>query len=337
MQADKFLKELDKKVPSLVVITGDEYYYVNLVVKKIKEKWFVNESNCDINILPTEPALGNFSDLIYGNSFFSSRSLIIIEQSQLLSSGSKLSEKQEAEYLKLYSNMPSHCCVVIKCEKPDKRTKKYKAISAVAALVECEKVKPYKLKVHLEAMAKDYERRFEPTALALLMEYFSLLEEVSLYFIQQEIEKIYLYAGERQVWSKADVEAVFSNITGISGFSLTKAMLSGNAAKALHILHEQLTQGEQLLSVTGRVAWQVRNLWLAKSILQNGGQREDVLAQTDTTTFFVNDLINDCKSIPEERLKQAMLELANINREMRLGGRGVVHLEEVIVNFCQPK
>ena len=334
MDAQKFLKEIDKSIPPLILLTGDEYYYINMVSKKVKEKWFEKETESDVTSLPSEPSPEGLADIVYGTSFFSGHSLVIIEQSLLLATG-KLADKQEEAYLKIYSNIPEHCRIIIKCEKPDKRTKKYKAITATAQLVECEKVKPYKLRPHIEQLAANYGCRFDAPAINLLMEYLSVLEDVSLYFIQQEVEKISLYAGSRKTWTKEDVETIFSNMTGISGFSLTKAMLAGDCAKALEVLRDQLTQGEQVLSIAGRVAWQVRNLWLAKSVLKNGGKREDVMAQTETAPFFVNELMSECKKVPEATLKKAMLELAALNRETRLGGRGVAHLEEIIAGFCK--
>ena len=334
MEVQKFLKEIEKNTPQFVLLVGEEHYYVNTVIKKIKEKWLAGESEGEVTVLMTEPSPQGLAELVYGVSFFNLHTLVVIEQSVLFAKD-KMTDEQENAYLKIYSNIPEHCRIIIKCEKPDKRTKRYKALVALAQIVECDKVKPYKLKGYFEQLAAEYNRHFESAAIDLLVEFVSLLEDVSLYFIHQEVEKIFLYAGERETWTKADIEAVFSNMTGISGFSLTRAMLAGDSAKTLAILHEQIRQGEQLLSIAGRIAWQMRNIWLAQSVLKNGGNREDVIAQTDTAPFFVNELMSACKKLSEAKLQKAMLELSVFSKEMRLGGRGTAHLEEIIINFCE--
>ena len=56
------------------------------------------------------------------------------------------------------------------------------------------------------------------------MEYLSAADTAPLLLLEQEIEKLYVYGGKRRIWTKADVEAVFSSLPEVSRFALLTAI-----------------------------------------------------------------------------------------------------------------
>ncbi|MDR2006704.1 MAG: DNA polymerase III subunit delta [Acidaminococcales bacterium] len=341
MEAEEFLRRLDAGIPPLTLLIGGEHFYIEKIRKKIREKWLGDEAEKDIAVLPSEPAAQKFSLLLSGSSFFSTRTLIEVRQSRLLSTAKQVSDEEAGAYLAMFKTIPEHCRIVIQSEKADARLKFYKAASALGQVVECALLEPgkkgdfNKLKNWLTRAAADYGSRWESDALSFVTDGLSMLQEVSLAQLAQEIEKMSLYAGAGKSWSRKDAEIVFSDFTGLSGFVLIRALAEADALKALDILRETTARGVYLPKTLGLIALQLRRLLAVKSILERGGGRSDVIAEAGIRPYFADETIGQCRKIPKDKIKNALAGISAIAREAPFGGRGIAHLEEIIVEFCR--
>ena len=341
MEAEEFLRRIDSNIPPLTLIVGGEYFYIEKILKKIREKWLGGETEKDIAVLPSEPAARKFSLLLSGSSFFSARSLVEVRQSRLLAAAKQVSDQEASEYLAIFKNIPEHCRVVIQSEKADARLKFYKAACALGQVVECAPLDPSKrgdfkkLKNWLAQMADGYGSRWENDALIFIADGLSMLQEVSLAQLAQEIEKMSLYAGEKKSWSRQDAEMIFSGLAGLSGFVLIRALAETDAAKTIYILRETAARGVYLPKTIGLVALQLRRLLAAKTVLEKGGGRGEVIAETGISPYFADETIRQCRKIPREKIKKALAGISALTRETPFGGRGIAHLEEIIVEFCR--
>ncbi|MDR3348189.1 MAG: DNA polymerase III subunit delta [Acidaminococcales bacterium] len=341
MEAEEFLRRLDAAVPPLTLLIGGEHFYVEKIRQKIRAKWLGGEAEKDIAVLPSEPAAQKFSLLLSGSSFFSARSLIEVRQSRLLSTAKQVSDAEAGAYLAMFKTIPEHCRIVIQSEKADARLKFYKAASAVGQVVECALLDPSKkgdlgkLKNWLARTAAEYGSRWESDALSFITDGLSLLQEVSLAQLAREIEKMPLYAGDRKSWSRQDAETIFSDLTGLSGFVLIRALADRDAVKALAILRETTARGVYLPKTLGLVALQLRRLLAVKSILEKDGGREGVITEAGIKPYFADEIIGQCQKMPKAKIKKALAGISAMAREIPFGGRGAAHLEEIIADFCR--
>ena len=331
MDAEKFIKELqNKKIPSVTILTGGEEYYMDKIIETIRNNWLANEDDKSFTEISETVTPLELKDALGESSFFSMQKVIYIDAKDFFA----IKTKGKEDFSTVLAYVPPETKVVIKSQKIDKRTKMYKNILAIATVVECQKLKPYKVKPWLYNTAKEYGCSIDDDAVDLINEYLSVMEEVSLHFLAQEVEKLYLYAGSRKNWSKNDVENIFSGLNDVSAFALIKSMSTKDSVKAIRILHEEIKRGEHILKIAGLIAYQIRRLWSIKCILKAGGTREDVISKAGVPSFFVDEMIRESKGVSEEKIKNTLAMLSNISREVHLGGRGVIHLEEMIVEFC---
>ncbi len=338
MEAEKFLQQVEKNknIPPLLLVLGDEDYYVDKVVAAVKNVWCAGAGEDCVTVLEEDPSPAQLRDLVDSAPFFSERTLLLVRHSKLLTAGKGGDAGKDKEvYGKILAQIPEHCRVIWHSGKADKRIKLFKTLAALGETVECEKIKAWKVKDWLAQAAKEKGCRWEAAALEMVAGYAALAESISLYFLAQEVEKISLYAGERKVWTAEDVKNIFSSFAEVSGFALAEAMTAGDAAKALSILREQTARGVYILQFLGLIERQMQRMWRAKSIIEKGGGKEEVAAQLKMPAFFAGDFTRRCQKLPEKRLKDAFKGLAEISREVRLGGRGVERLEEVIIEFCR--
>jgi DNA polymerase-3 subunit delta len=341
MEAEEFLERLDAGVPPLTLIIGGEYFYIDRILKKIREKWLGGEIEKDATVLSSEPAAREFSLLLSGRSFFSARSLIEVRQSRLLAAAKPVADNEADEYLSMLKNIPGHCRVVLQSEKADARLKFYKAACAAGQAVNCAALEPgrkgdfNKLKNWLARAAAKYGSRWESSALSFVMDGLSMLREVSLAQLAQELEKMSLYVGEGKTWSRKDAETVFSDLTDLSGFVLIRALAETDAAKTLEVLRETTVRGAYLPKTLGLIVLQLRRMLAVQSVLAKGGGRERVIAETGIRPYFADEIIGQCRKMPVGKVKKAMADVAGLTREIPFGGRGIARLEEIIVEFCR--
>lgn len=85
--------------------------------------------------------------------------------------------------------------------------------------------------------------------------------------LQQEIEKLLLFVGERSAIHAEDVEAVVADRGEGWIFDLTRALGDRNAATALSQLARLLAQGEPPLKILGTLASETRRLLAARQLM----------------------------------------------------------------------
>lgn len=108
--------------------------------------------------------------------------------------------------------------------KIDKRGKLYKSLLKTAAMVECKSLKSYQLKPWLDEQAALRGCCFDYEASQTIMEYLSVTDNAPLLLLEQEIEKLSVYAGERKIWTKDDIEQTFAALPEVSRFALLNAI-----------------------------------------------------------------------------------------------------------------
>lgn len=86
--------------------------------------------------------------------------------------------------------------------------------------------------------------------------------------LQQELDKLILFVGERPVIRAQDVEAIFADHGEGWIFDLTRAIGDRDAAGALSQLARLLAQGEHPLRLLGTVASEIRRLLSARQLLE---------------------------------------------------------------------
>lgn len=102
-----------------------------------------------------------------------------------------------------------------------------------------------------------------------------------------ELEKLILYSGRRQVIKEQDVEELVSQTRENKVFDLTAALAGKNTKAALAELEDLLDQGEHHLAILTMIIREVRHL-LQASILIRSGKLPEVTPNTQYGVFQKN-------------------------------------------------
>ena len=343
--AETFLANLHKAeaVPALTIAWGEEAYYKDSILAALLAKIFPNipETERSVIVFDQEVNFAALREAINTYPFFSGKNFIIIKEPKLLAkektakeSGGEKKKEGSKELLTILADIPDYTHVLCLCGKLDKRGIFYKNMSKSAVLAECSSLKSYSLKPWLEAQAASYGAKFTYQATALIMEYMSVTDTVPLLLLQGEIAKLAIYAGQRKSWTAEDVESIFSQLPEISGFALGNAISNCNIAKAMELLAVERKKGSgNFIPVLARVSFEIRRLCNIKELMQTGAGKEVIAAQLHMHPYAVQLMLTACRNFTLAQLKKTLVALAELNMQLRKGGRQWPRLEEIILNL----
>ena len=229
--------------------------------------------------------------------------------------------------------MPEHCQVLLLGEKIDKRGKFYKSLLKTAAMVECKSLKSYQLKPWLDEQAALRGCRFDYEASQTIMEYLSVTDNAPLLLLEQEIEKLSVYAGERNIWTKDDIEQTFAALPEVSRFALLNAIAEKKLGQTLELLGEERKHGNTVLALCGLISFQLRRLGRVKELLEGRASQAEIASELKAAPFAVKKMAEQSRRFGLGELERALLELSQLNIEIRYGGRQFEKLEEILIRL----
>ena len=353
--ADQFLANLRKKggsCPHLVVAIGNEEYYQKAIKETLKKRIAFDHKGEELNTWTFEDRfnLVDLREAIYSQSFFGGLNWVIVSDPFVLAKTkdatsdpqtkgkSKKKESPLEAFLELVSDIPATTYVLVQLSAIDKRTSAAKKLGAIAPLVECQPIKWYQTKAlmpFLQEQAERYGARFAQGAKALIEDYVAAANEVPLLFLEREIEKIALFAGNRKIWTADDVRQMFSQLPQVSNFALGRAIEERNLTLALELIAAERKNDAKYVLALYVVTSSLRLLPQVKAMMAKGA-RQDEIAQTLKKNPYIAKLaMQHARNYSHESLQKALVDLAVLAITSRSGGGDKgwkwSRLEEIII------
>ena len=124
--------------------------------------------------------------------------------------------------------------------------------------------------------------RVTPGAIRLL----SLLLGGNLWAMDNELEKLTVYAGDRAI-EEGDVRSMVSEAREARIFSAVDALLEGKSAPALRSIHRLRNDGAELPYIVAMTARQLRLTTVARDLIDTGHTDEDIGHRLGLTSDFL--------------------------------------------------
>ena len=345
ISSEKLLETLDKhlEIPRVVIIWGEEGYYKEKITKAVVQTTFaaVAERDKEIVVFDKELPLKELETAINSYPFFSGKNMVLIKDPKILKQDkqqeSETRKEQQMQLAELLSNLPDFCQIVCTVPKLDKRSKFYKTLLPIAAIVESKTIKSYNLRPWLDEQAALYGCMWEYGAAELVVEYMAAADNVPLLLLANEIEKLAIYAGTRKKWTRQDVEAIFSELPEVSIFALTNAIAEKKIEETLTLLALEEKRGTNVLKVAGIVSSQIRKLWQVKELMEAGYDKTGIANELKLHPFIAQKTMMQSKFFTTASLQKCLTALAQLNMDLRKGGRRFEQLEEILVVLLHDK
>ena len=194
-------------------------------------------------------------------SMFGDRRVVLVEDADDF-----VSEYRDG--LQKYLEKPSKkSLLVLDVGSFPKSTRLFKAVDKLGLLLECTELQGAELTRWIQATVKDrFGKQITRDAAALLPE----LAGTHLGLLEQEIDKVAAYAGERPQIDSEDVRMVVGGWRAETTWVMLNAVRDGQISFALSNLDKLLTSGEPPLKLLGGIGFVFRKLALATELSRHG-------------------------------------------------------------------
>ena len=321
----------------LVVVFGEEDYYRQQIVQALPECIFkdVELADREVQVFEKDTDLNQLAAAINTYPFFCGQSLVIVQDEKLLTSKAESENRQQQldKLADILSDLPDYCTVLVNASKLDKRTKLFKALKKQALMCECNSIKLNNLSPWLEEQAREHGAKWQFEAVGRIMEYLQPVDKVPLKLLQQEIAKLAVYAGARKLWTAEDVDAIFAALPEASSFAILNAFSKRNLAEVLSLMAAEKKKGTNVLPLCALITFKLRQMLQYLELAGKGFDYKGILAEMKLNPYVAKNLQREVRGFSTQSLTQALLALAQLNIDLRKGGRDYARLEEILVSL----
>lgn len=250
----------------------------------------------------------------------------------------RCSEEVLAELDRTLPILPQNSVLLLTAKsKPDGRLKSTKLLQKYAEIREFPFIPAWKTELltkQVRQVAQEYDVKLATDSVDLLVEAVGNNTRQ----LHNEMEKLRLYAGNRQTPLAAAIVAGLVTTSTQTSLQLVDAIRQGRVDRALELVADLLSQNESPAVIATTLISQFRlRLWV-KLMLETGERDEQAIAQAAEISnpkrlYFLKQEI---ASLPLNCLQQALPLLLELDYGLKGGGAEVVSLLQTkVVELCQ--
>jgi len=130
--------------------------------------------------------------------------------------------------------------------------------------------------------------------------------------LASELDRLALWAGEGGVVGAADLEAMVSDASEAAVWSLSDALLEGDAEQALAISERLLAQGENVTGLVYALASRLRKANVAMERIEAGAPRKKIESELGMHPYAAKQLLARLENCSAEQIREATATLADL-------------------------
>lgn len=330
MTFSEFEKKLNKdSLSSLYLIHGEEVFYVEKALNSIKEK--AKETGRElVSLNGDECEAGEILNAAGSGALFGGKSLIIVKNVL------DIKAREKERLLKYFPNWPKgNVTVFTGMGKADRREKFYASFKNYGEEAVFNHPDARECPVWLKERAKSLGFNISGDAVKFLAD----SSGKDLQILDNELNKIITYMGEKRSIALADVEAVLGRNPIHTIFNLTDALGAKNIKSALTYLNQLLGEDNHPLMIHTMITRQIRTIAELKSLLNQGVPSGEAVKRMGLAPFLQKNLLDQAANFSADQLEAAFKNLLQIDILLKSSPPAYhrIFLESFCVNLCGGK
>lgn len=290
-----------------------------------------------------DPATKSFNlDLFYGDDvdldrmtntvlsfpMLAQRRMVVLKECQALNS------EAWKKLARVLADPPETTCVVLTGDDAKLQNKLSKEAKRHISVVVFKPIYDNRIEPWIRDRVRKEGKDISPKATALLRTYVG----TSLWDLANEIEKLFIFIGDRGRIEEDDVVQVVGHSKIHRIFDLTDAVGERKTGEALQILQSLLDEGEE----PGRMLWMlVRHLTALSKIVASKTERLDRTEwsrRLGISPYFLEKTMAQAAHFDEETLADGMERVLDVENRLKSGYRNErVLLEMLVYGLCQKR
>ncbi|MDL2280887.1 DNA polymerase III subunit delta [Selenomonadales bacterium OttesenSCG-928-I06] len=352
------LKEIEKNnLKHIYFICGKEKYLSQKLQEALTKKILGEENNdTNLTIFNNDVDLNELIATIETVPFFGGNKLVIVKQTSLFKPANKkgknnkkqnktaenflmtsenTSTNLETKLENLFSKIPEDSYLVfISEDSPDKRLKVYKILEKHAAIIEVNPLKGWELKEWISNRLNNENLSFTYEAKEYFLLCLTLMPEISLDLINNEIEKISLYVDKQTKITLPILKNILAKLPETSIFTIVDSLAKKDLKETLNALNEQISTGTHPLQILAIMARQVRHILVTQELVNSGLDAKEIMKNLKLPEFVVKRLINESKIFSKKQLEKALVDISALDHNLKTGSASLAEFEQILIELC---
>jgi DNA polymerase-3 subunit delta len=324
---DDFLEATKgKKYAPVYLFIGEEDFFSEECVDQIIQDLLT----ADTKAFNLDVVYGSKADasqvMAHAASFpmMSDRRVVVIKEFDKLLSGDSVKELVSA-----YVARPlESTCLVLLAEKPDFRTKPFTDLKKYGTVFSFNQLYDNQIPVWIAARCKKMGKEADIEACRLMQAYIGN----SLRAIQNEIDKLFTYIGERTRITPEDVADVVGVSRGFTVFDLQNAIGKKNIGEAIRIVKRMTETGEPPPQLSIVMLTRYFNLvWKVQDMIKHGESDTEIIAATRISPYYFKDYAEAARRFSSSQIENSFGLLLDADVQLKSTSPDPYHLMEMLV------
>jgi DNA polymerase-3 subunit delta len=253
----------------------------------------------------------------------SDRRVVVIKEFDKLLSGDS-----EKELVSAYVTRPlESTCLVLLVEKPDFRTKPFTDLKKSGAVFSFNPLYDNQIPAWIAARCKSMGKEADIEACRLMQAYIGN----SLRVIQNELDKLFTYLGERMRITPEDVADVVGVSRGFTVFDLQNAIGKKNISEAMRIMKRMIETGEAPQLSIVMLTRYFNLVWKVQDMLKHGASEAEVIAATRISPYYFKEYVEAARRFSSSQIENSFAVLLDADLQLKSTSPDPYHLMEMLV------
>lgn len=232
------------------------------------------------------------------------------------------------ELLAHYIEQPSPTTVlVLTGTKPDLRRKAFAMVRRAGMAFSFDELRDYQVPGWIDRRVTKRGGSIDAEAAALLATYVGS----SLRDIDNELEKLFLYIGERTVITRDDVAAVVGISREYNVFELQNAIGRRDPRRSVEILERMLDANEPVPLILSSLVNYFARLWLICDQTRRGTKPAEIAALARIPPFYMKDYLQTLQRYTPEEIEGSFHQIALADQQFKTSGADI---KSVLHRLC---
>jgi len=313
-----------KYAPVYLFIGEEDFFSEECVDRIIRDLLTANTKAFNLDVVYGSKA-DTSQVMAHATSFpmMSDRRVVVIKEFDKLLSGDS-----DKELVSAYIAHPlESTCLVLLAEKPDFRTKPFADLKKNGAVFSFNPLYDNQIPVWIAARCKIMGKEADIEACRLMQAYIGN----SLRAIQNELDKLFTYLGERMRVTPEDVADVVGVSRGFTVFDLQNAIGKKNIGEAIRIVKRIIETGEPSLQLIIAMLTRYFNLvWKVQDMLRHGASESEVIAATRISPYYFKDYAEAARRFSSSQIENSFSVLLDADLQLKSTSPDPYHLIEML-------
>ncbi len=325
MKFKEFMSSLDKNICNVNLLCGEELFYIDKAREKILNKLGADKTEIITLDCSQKISVAEIVNTIDSAPFFNPRNIVVVKN---------FSVDKTERLEKVLENMLPTNFVIFTAKSIDKRKKLYKIISKVGAVLEAEPLRVWQIDDWLNDKLKSIRKNLSYDARRYFAERIGMLPEISLWYLENEFDKISLAVGNSEI-TLADLKRLLTEPPEVSNFALPDAIDAKKISQAVEILRTALRDKSKIPIITITLANHVRRLLRAKFFMAQGITGQALAEKLEMHPYIAKKFSATASTYATKILEEVFLEIADADYKLKYGLAGDEILEKIVIRLCR--